>query len=61
MKFLWLKVSSMQGTFYFLSALWDRIGFRLDSSLKKSLGKRREAAEDEILLDLEARYSGSKV
>ena len=60
-KFLWLNVSSMLGTSCFLWGLWDFIGLRQASSLKKSLGKRREAAEEEILLVLEARYSGSRV
>ena len=60
-KFLWLKVSSILGPFCFLWGFWDLIGLRHASSLKKSLGKRREAAEEEILLVLEARYSGSRV
>lgn len=61
MKFLWLKVSIIVGRCYLWWGLFDLIGLRHASSLKKSLGNLLEAAEDDILLVLDARYSVSRV
>jgi hypothetical protein len=55
MKFLWLKVSSIESSCCLCCGLWVLMGLRQASSLKKSLGKRREAAEEEILRVRDAR------
>lgn len=60
-KFLWLKVSIISRSYCLCRFLIDLIGLRQFSSLKKSFGKRLDAADEEILRFLLGWISGSNV